>query len=189
MRCTPPSHSSRARGWAAILAVWLLLPAVARGQETLEAPLKASFLYRFGDFVEWPAGTFPAPDSPLNICVVGEDVFGKVLDDAVAGEQAAGRPLAVYRLDALDPGAACHIAYLAGSEAQSVEAALLTADRAPILTVTDEANGAARGAVHFEVVDDRVRFHVDEQAASRNGLAVSSRLLSIALTVNQPRAP
>lgn len=155
-------------------------------EESLEAPLKATFLYRFGDFVTWPSAAFAAPSAPLNICVVGADTFGEILDQAVAGQQAGGRPLAVYRVAMLDRTAACHIAYIAGSPAQPVDQALAAVRGAPVLTVTDAAAGAgARGVVHFEVVENRVRFHVDEEAAAHNGLVVSSRLLGVALTVRR----
>lgn len=183
---------SIARTWIAALAVavglGVSIPAPAVAQESLESPIKATFLYRFGDFVEWPPGAFPAVGAPLNICVVGVDVFGEVLDAALAGQSAAGRALAIHRLTVLDAGSNCHIAYISGSGAQPVEMALEAVRNAPVLTVTDAANGDTRGAVHFEVVDDKVRFHIDEAAASRGGLAVSSRLLNIALTV-QRRAP
>jgi hypothetical protein len=172
-------------GAALAAALCLLAPAGALAQETLESPIKATFLYRFADFVGWPPGVTGGPGDPLNICIVGRDVFGEVIDQAVAGQSAAGRALAVYRLAYLDVDSACHIAYIAGSEEQSVDAALAVAQDAPLLTVTDEANGETRGMVHFELVDDRVRFHIDEAEASARGLTVNSRLLNIAVSVKR----
>jgi hypothetical protein len=53
-----------------------------------------------------------------------------------------------------------------------------------VLTVTDAARTPnARGIIHFVVQNDRVRFHIDERAAARNGLSISSKLLSLALSV------
>lgn len=182
------SRTGRAWFAAACASVALTLTAapVAAQNVSLEAPLKATFLYRFGDFVTWPDAAFATPSDPLNICVVGADTFGDVLDRAIEGQRAGGRPLAVYRVAALDPASACHIAYIAGSPAQSAAQALAAARGAPVLTVTDAATGAAaRGMVHFEIVEDRVRFHVDEESASRSGLVVSSRLLGVALTVRR----
>lgn len=175
-----------AAAWTAVALFVVSAPAARAQDESLAGAVKATFLYRFGDFVTWPPGAFANPLATLNICVVGEDVFGEVLDQAIAGEQAGGHPLAAYRVSALDPAAACHIAYIAGSSSQSAEQALRAAQGAAILTVTDAAaGGSARGMVHFEVVDDRVRFHVDEEAAARNGLTVSSRLLGVALSVRR----
>jgi hypothetical protein len=54
-----------------------------------------------------------------------------------------------------------------------------------VLVVTDSANGADRGQIHFAIDQNRVRFHVDDAAAKKAGLTISSRLLSLALSVTQ----
>jgi hypothetical protein len=50
-----------------------------------------------------------------------------------------------------------------------------------VLTVTDDAHGSSRGVVNFRVLDNRVRFEIDNAAAAHNGLTVSSRLLALAV--------
>jgi hypothetical protein len=72
----------------------------------------------------------------------------------------------------------CHVAYVGGDT---------RADRlrsAGTLVVTDGA--ATAGIIHFVVRDNRVRFTVDDEAAAQSGLAISSRLLNVALAV-KPR--
>ena len=54
-----------------------------------------------------------------------------------------------------------------------------------VLMITDQAVSAGRGAIHFAVVSGRVRFHIDNDAAIRAGLNISSRLLSLALSVRE----
>ena len=39
--------------------------------------------------------------------------------------------------------------------------------------------------VHFAVVGGRVRFHIDQGAASARGVSISSRLLALAVEVTQ----
>jgi hypothetical protein len=39
--------------------------------------------------------------------------------------------------------------------------------------------------IHFVIHQGRVRFNIDEAQAARSGVAISSRLLSLALTVRQ----
>ena len=186
MRHSPGRRTPGALAAALAAAVAAALaPATGYAQETLESPVKATFLYRFADFVEWPPGVTGQPTDTLNICIVGDDIFGPVIDEAVAGQTAAGRPLAVYRLSFIAADSGCHIAYVSGSGAQPVEAALAALQDAPVLTVTDEAGGPTRGMIHFELVDDRVRFHIDEADASARGLAINARLLNIALSVNR----
>lgn len=154
-------------------------------QANLEAAVKATFLYRFGSFVEWPPTAFARPDAPLVVCVFGAPSFAQVVERAAGGEQVAGRPVLVRRLSVVARDSGCHILYAAGAGDQSVAQALAAVRGQPVLTVTDSNFGATRGAVHFVVVQDRVRFHIDRGAAEQNFLTLSSRLLSIALSVRR----
>lgn len=170
-------------GLAAIRGLMLLIAAVlatgpAAAQSRLEYSVKANYLVRFAAFVDWPPRVFATPRSPLVICVVGRDPFGGSLDTAVRGQTAHGRPLRVRRA-AATALAGCHIAYVG----QGADPGVAATGQPGLLVVTDSAAGAGRGAVHFVLSDGRVRFHIDQTAATRNGLRISSRLLNLALTV------
>jgi hypothetical protein len=47
--------------------------------------------------------------------------------------------------------------------------------------------GPARGMIHFTLQGGRVRFHIDDDMAARSNLAISARLLGLALSV-KPRS-
>jgi hypothetical protein len=53
----------------------------------------------------------------------------------------------------------------------------------PVLTVTDEAQGSAHGIIHFVIRGNRVRFAIDDAAAAKNGMTISSKLMRLALSV------
>ena len=170
-------------GWLPLLACNLPAPARAQGS-TLEYAVKAAFLFKLAAFVEWP-NTLPA--NAFTICVVGFDPFGDLLDRAVAGQAIAGRPVAIRRLPTLSGLPLCQVAYASRQDRQLAMDVLAAVRGMPILTVTDGMRDrAARGIVNFVVVDERVRFEVDAAKAAENGLAVSSKLLSLAVDV-QPR--
>ncbi|MDB5438228.1 MAG: putative transrane protein, partial [Caulobacteraceae bacterium] len=146
-------------------------------------PIKAAYLYKFGSFVDWPASSFAAPDAPLNLCVQGDDPFGIVLDESVAGQQVSGHPLALRRLPKVDKDSPCQILFIAGARAQSAAAALAAVKGAPVLTITDGAPASARGMIDFELVRSMVRFSIDQAAAQQAQLTISSKLLSLAVGV------
>lgn len=165
---------TRAR-WAlmTMMALWLTAPATTAHAQSLEYAVKANYLVRFAAFVEWPAETFAgAPaDAPFVICVIGRDPFGRTLDDAAATQTAAGRRISVRRTTTLD---GCHVAYLgAGPTLEPVAR--------PVLLVSDDAVSSRRAMVHFVLVDNRVRFHIDQRAATQARLGMSSRLLNLAV--------
>ena len=78
-------------------------------------------LYNFAKFVEWPAESFPSPDAPFAICVLGQDPFGRALDDIVEGERIQGRPLVVRRLKGWDGAELCHILFVSASAQEDFE--------------------------------------------------------------------
>jgi hypothetical protein len=164
----------RALIWLAALCA----PMPALAQAASEAGVKAAFLVKFGAYVGWP----PAA-GPIMLCLVGRDVFGSALDRAAAGEQIDGRRVEVRRMESISRESRCDIAFIGGSARQPVPAALAVLRGAPVLTVTDSRLGNARGMIHFQLSESRVRFHIDDRAAAGAGLGISSKLLNLALSV------
>lgn len=155
-----------------------------------EAAVKATFLYRFGAFVEWPETAFKSPEAPAGLCILGSDPFGPALDEQVRDQHIAARPIQVRRLTNAEDIAGCHILYVGANRLLPAEEALRAARSAPILTVTDASTDAqARGMIHFVVVDNRIRFHIDQVRAMESGLTISSRLLALALSVRRKAGP
>jgi hypothetical protein len=172
-----------------VMALGLLVPAAwAGGQgQTPEYSVKAAYLAKFGAFVEWPDAAFAAPASPLVLCILGDNPFGGALDQTVGGQRIGQRPIEVRRLDKADRTSGCHILYLTGSRKQSIAEALRLVRGAPVLTVTDDEHPGPPGVIHFTVRDNHVRFTIDADMAAQDHLNLSSKLLSVAVSVrNRP---
>lgn len=148
-----------------------------------ETAVKATYLYKFAPFIEWPASTFASPTSPLHICVLGDDAFAGVLEQAAMGQRLDGRPIMVRRLRTADKPTGCHILYLGAGAAKSSGNLLRVLKGSPILTVSDRGGDGQGAIIQFLVKDGRVRFGVDLAAANANGVTISSKLLSLAVLV------
>ena len=191
IRPAPPIRRSTAASWrglAARLALALALLACARAQAqdaSLEFAVKATYLYKFADYVDWPEGTFRAPADPLMICIVGSDGVAQLVEAAVAGHTTLdGRAVVARRVATPSRDAGCHVLYIATRQDATTLEALRATRGLPVLTVTDTRNGdAARGIIAFVIVDNRVRFDIDLAAAAQNHLAISSKLLNLAARV------
>lgn len=150
-----------------------------------EYELKAAFLFDFGKFVEWPANTFPDPNAPFSVCVLGRDPFGSALDQTLQGKRMENRPVRILRLT--DPAAArpCQIVFVSASERPRV-AAILVSLRGSNALVVGETRGFAEsgGAIQFTVDDNHVRFTINPDAIQRAGLRISSQLLALAKIVH-----
>ena len=155
-----------------------------------EYQLKAVFLMNFAKFVEWPATAFRSAQSPVTICVLGEDPFGRDLDDVVRGQVAGDRALAVKRLTQFQREESCHILFVSPSEKARTEWVLGLLKSAPMLTVGEgDEFAAAGGMIGLVIEDNKVRFDVNLDAAERAGLKISSKLLKLAKNVRERRKP
>ena len=167
---------SRARLWLAALLVAVSACAVAQG-ERAEVQIKATFLYKFGGFVDWPPSSFPAADTPLTIGVLGADALAEELERIVSGRSIQGRPVKVRRLKRGEPVAQLHILFVGQAE--------IPQDAGQgLLIVTDVERAQPRGSmINFVTVDDKVRFDIALAPAERGNLKISARLLAVARKV------
>jgi hypothetical protein len=177
----PPFSRRRFVGGLAFLACGAA--AQSAPHNSRESLVKASFLHRFASFVRWPEGSFQDAHSPLRIGVVGDDEVWSDLRELARDRDRDGRPVRVTRLNADDALAGHHVVYVRAASAEQVEALLARAP-AGVLTVADVGGAHPRGSVlSFFVEDGRVRFGASPEAARRQRLRLSDRLLSIARTV------
>ena len=163
----------------------LLATGTARGQEALEASVKAAYLFKFLAYVDWPAAALPNADSPQVIGIMDADDVHAELQRLVAGRHVNGHPLVARRLASGGSVEGLHVLYLGRhTKLSSVMPAL---QGQPTLTVTDAPAGLVDGAVlNFVLVQGRVRFEASLPAAEHAGLKLSARLLAVAERVLTP---
>lgn len=143
--------------------------------------VEAAYLYNFAKFVTWPATT---RSDVLNVCVLGKDPFGATLDQIVAGETIDGRHLAVRRLNDDQSVQSCAILFIGESESSHLDRDLSAVAQLPILTVSDIPGFMEDGGtIQFVLLEDRVRFEVNLNAARKCGITLSSQLLKVATKV------
>jgi hypothetical protein len=188
-RSQPERRQRCALGPLSVLLLYLVgAPALAENAGAApEVAVKAAYLAKFGNFVEWPAGAFPTAGSPLVLCIAGDSAFGPALEQTTSGQRMGPRAIEVRRLDRADASAGCNILYLAGSRRQSVAEALKLMRGAPVLTVTDDEHPGPRGIIHFMIRNHHVRFAIDADMAALSHLDLSSKLLSVAESVRSRR--
>ena len=170
------------RAWLA--ALLLALPALTAAQADREVQVKAAFLYKFGDFVEWPAAAFAGPDGVFVIGVVGADGVAEELEKVVTGRTVQERAVVVRRLRRGEPLGRLHVLFVGQSEAARLPELAAAAQGQPVLVVSDSENATTRGSmINFVSVEGRVRFDVALPSAERGNLKISARLLSVARRV------
>ncbi len=161
-----------------------------RAQNVPAAPrdtlVKAAFLHKFASFVEWPTASFPRPETPLRIGILGDEQLWRDLAELARDRDRDGRHVTVVRLSPGDTLGGFHILYLKASSPARI-ADLLGYVPEGTLTVADSDGVHPRGSVlSFFLEEGRVRFGASLEAATRQKLRLSSRLLAVARVVLGP---
>jgi hypothetical protein len=131
-------------------------------------------------FVVWPSDVFGS-DGKFHLCVVGADNFGSALS-ALETEQIDGRQIALRRLEqaAQARDLRCHMLFIARN---TPDAPATDIPQKRGLLVIGETSGFLNrgGMINLIEVDRRIRFEINQRAATDAGLQISSRLLHLAV--------
>jgi hypothetical protein len=178
-------RTTTARKWSALFACLFLAiacPLQAEQEQPLEYQVKAAFLLNFTKFAQWPPSAFADEHSPLTLCILGEDPLGNTLSDMVKGEVVNGRELVVQRIRREPMPKLCQVLFVAKSEKEANR--ILEVLGPGVLTVGEgEKFLQDGGVIAFVVENRRVRFDIDQRAAARAMLTLSSRLMNVARSV------
>jgi hypothetical protein len=163
-------------GWA-MLAVTLLMPPGASGQDVTAPELKALFIYNFVKFTEWPV--LPASD-PFVLCVIGDAAVGDALERVVEGRDFAGHRMMVALAAVVRPAAACSVVYVSAATKHEAVRAIAGLQDSPVLTISDAVGFTDTGGMaHFFFERGQLRFTIKVEAVKRSGLKMSSKLLTL----------
>jgi hypothetical protein len=170
--------------WVLVSAVAVLCVQAQPGAQSAsdEYRLKAAFVYRFPQFVEWPASAVEQSRT-VDLCVLQPNPFGSELEHLVSGESLSGRPLRVRVVTTIDALQGCH-ALFASARSEVAAAALKAVAGRPVLTVGESDQFLeAGGIIALKIVDRRVRFEVNATNAQKAGLRINAQLLNLAVAV------
>jgi hypothetical protein len=133
--------------------------------------VKALYLLNFLRYVEWP--TRPKT-GPFVVCVAGREAMQTALQNTVKGEHVDGRPVESRLIQ--EPSSECHIVFTPNG---ITTAAYVRAARGTLTVGESPAFLDQGGAVAFVLVDAKLRFRINTDAAARADVRISSRLLRL----------
>jgi hypothetical protein len=170
-----------------LLCLLVMAPQVIRGQ-TKEYQVKAAFLFNFVQFVEWPDRAYADTNAPFCIGVLGDDPFGAALDEIVQGESIGNHKLTIQRSQRASDLKNCQMIFISKSKRGQMPEILAALGSRPILTVSEvEGFAPGGGAIGFYLDGSKVRFEINPGAAEREGLKISSQLLTVGKIVATTR--
>ncbi|HWL61551.1 MAG TPA: YfiR family protein [Steroidobacteraceae bacterium] len=170
------------RHFLPLLCMAMLVAGGAQGRAAEAYPdtaVKAAFLLRFAEYVEWPA----APPEEFVIAVLDTTGMAAQLRE-FATRQLHGRPVRVRAVNSFAAARGAQILYVGSSGREELRSLSRTGSPPGMLIVSDVRQGLAHGStINFLDADGRVRFEASLESASRAGLKISAELLSVAVRV------
>jgi hypothetical protein len=158
------------------------LPASARGQDAApsEYQMKAAFLYNFAKYVDWPVSVLPE-HAPLVIGVFGEDPFGGALEEITRDKVINGHALLIRHLTLLRETTNCQVLFISSSEKKHWPEILKALQGHSVLTVSENWDQftQAGGMIYFFMEERRVCFDINDNAARKANLNISSKLIQL----------
>jgi hypothetical protein len=173
------------RSFLSLSLIWLLLVGAAgRAQESqpTEYQIKAAFLFNFAKFVQWPPAAFPQKTSPIVIGILGESPFHDDLARTIRDKSIDDRPLVIKELRSPAQATQCHILFISTSEKKRLPEILESLKGANVLTVGEMDHFTENGGmINFVLLGKKIHFQINREEATKAGLKISSKLLSLAM--------
>ena len=168
-----------------LLAALVLAGGARAGSDDslVEYQVKAAFVCKFGNYVDWPPPGLGGSGEPFRIGVLASDAVVEEFRRTAVASSVAGRPVEVRRLARGEAPEGIHALFVSRSMAPQLPALLAALQGRPVLTVTELDPGGPTGMINFVVADDKVRFDILLPPATHSGLKISVRLLGVARRV------
>jgi hypothetical protein len=145
--------------------------------------VKAAYLFRFAQYVEWPP---LAADAPFTIAVSGAEEVAVHLERLLPTMTVNNRRVVVRRVTRAQELDGVQILFIGAQAFNRTRSLREIAIKKPILLVTEVQDGIdGGGVINFIEVNRNLRFEISLNAADRSGLKINSALLSVAARVER----
>ncbi len=165
------------------LAILLFSSVLAASEAQIEeSTLKAVYIEKFTQFVEWPKqAEINDTSKPFVIGVIGETPFESALKKSFSTRRIRDKSVVVRRISGMDEIADCHLLFISNISKEKLQRVLSSVKGKPILTVSDaEGFGVSGVLINFYVLNSKLRFEINETAVRESNLTFSYRLMQIA---------
>ena len=156
------------------------------GQTAPEYAVKASYIARFTEFIEWPEKTIEDnPSKPIVISVIGDAPFRDIFDRTFAALKIKRKSVEIRYISSVEDSEGSQIIFISRSEKRRLKQIVAFTKDKPILTISDTQGFVGQGVmINFYQEEKKIRFEINPSAAEDAGLQLSSLLLSSAKIVH-----
>ena len=140
--------------------------------------LKATYLFNFIKFIEWPA--LSTADNSIHLCSTANDEFNQFLKELIGRRPMGAGQVKLQPIEQPQQAEDCQLLYLRSYSAR------FDAHQLSALVVGDTPKFSQLGAaMRFYRSGNYVRFEANPQALARKNIQLSSQLLKLSRIVEQ----
>ncbi len=164
----------------AILFVMFSVSLVLGQSEKPIYEIHAAMIYNFMKYIQWPEDA----GSDFIVGVLGEDDVFNTLKNYYDGKPKGAKKYSIRRLASASEAANCQVVYIGKNKSKEFDNVKNATTGKPILTITDSFNLGKKGScINFKVIDERLKFEINQSAMSSSSLKVAGQLSSMAILI------
>jgi len=148
-----------------------------------EYEIKAAFLFKFFNYVDWPSERGRQNRDTVTIGILGENPFGSALEPLTV-KTVKGKKLVIKQLAKLQEAEHCQLVFISASEKNKLPQILDALKQYAVLTVGEVDGFAQHGGIINLIADkNKVGLEINPDAAERARLTINPQLLKVAKLV------
>jgi hypothetical protein len=150
-------------------------------QDREKHELHSMMIYNFLKYIQWPES---ANSGQFVIGVMGDDDVYNTLKAWYGDKERMGKLLLVKKLSSASEAKDCQLVYIGSAASNSFESIHQVVSNNPTLIITDKNGLGAKGSgINFKIVNNRLKFELNENALNASQLKVSSQLAAMAIVI------
>jgi YfiR/HmsC-like len=159
----------------------LLSIGVALGQgEKPVHEIHAAMIYNFMKYIQWPDDG----GSEFVVGVLGEDNVYNTMKNFYEGKPKGAKKYSIRKLSDISEVGTCQVVYIGKNRSKDFDNVKNAIGSKPILTITDSINLGKKGScINFKVVDDKLKFEINQASMNSATLKVAGQLSSMAILI------
>jgi hypothetical protein len=163
------------------IIIALFFSSVAYMQSTIPKA-QTMFIYNFSRLIEWPPN---ARSGNFVIGVLGATEITMELELYTKGKKVGTRDIVIQRYKTLEEISDCHILFVPFERTKRMPEILNQVNGKNTLIITEKSGALSEGAaINFLLVEDKLKFEIKPENASKYGIKLSSKLQEMSMQNN-----
>lgn len=159
----------------------------AYSQQYTEYEVKTAYIYNFVKFVKWPNIAFENDNTPFIIGIYGNDPFDSIMRIAFKDRTLYDRKWLIVNFYEPSEITKCNLLFVSKVEQSELLKVFDVVKNYNTLTIGDNIENFCQqgGIINFTNRNENRRFEINNEAAVRAKLTISSKLLSLAKIISE----